>query len=65
MQLSCASKVGRAKAAHAHEPKACSLKPNLFGFIWGSFATFERTVVPDAQRLTTGSATARMTRTSK
>src|SRR5262249_61049947 len=43
VQLSCASKVGRAKAAHAHEPKTCSLKPNLFGFILGSFATFERT----------------------
>src|SRR5262245_28976660 len=56
VQLSCGGKVGRAKAAHAHEPKACSL---------GSFATFERTVVPDAQRLTTGRAAARIARTSK
>src|SRR5262245_43313855 len=59
VQLSCGGKVGRAKAAHAHEPKACSLKPNPLGFICGGFATFERTVLPDAQRLTAGSAAAK------
>ena len=58
MRLFCGGKVGRAKVAHANEPKACSLEPNPFGFICSSFATFERTVVPDAQRLTAGSAAA-------
>jgi hypothetical protein len=59
VQLSCGGKFGRAKAAHAHEPKASPLEPNPLRFICGSFAIFERTIVPDAQRLTAGSAAAK------
>src|SRR5262245_15824958 len=59
VRLFCRGEVGRTKAAHTHEPKASPLEPNPFGFICGSFATFERTVVPDAQRLIAGIAAAK------
>jgi hypothetical protein len=59
VQLSCEGKVGRAKGAHANEPKASSLERNPFGFIGGGFATLKRTVMPDAQRLVPSIAAAK------
>src|SRR5262249_4334143 len=54
VQLSCGGNVGRTEGAHANEPKGSSVEPNPLGFICSGFATFERTIMPDAQRLIPG-----------
>jgi hypothetical protein len=59
MQLFCGGKLGRTMAAHANEPKASSVESNPFGFFCSGFATFERTVMANAQRLIAGIASSK------